>query len=80
MDVFRRKVFQPAAQQLERVQCDVYGQYVWIRNLFQPAAQLERVQCDVYVPYVLGRKVFQPAAQQLERVQCGGYGKYVSKL
>ena len=41
--------FQPAAQQLERVQCEVYGWYVLLGNILQPAAQqLERVQCNGY--------------------------------
>ena len=47
-------LFQQAAQQVERVQCDEYVFDVLWRNLFQPAAQqVERVQCDEYEWYVL---------------------------
>ena len=42
-----------AAEQVERVQCEVYGQYVCRRNNIQPAAQqVERVQLVFYVGYV----------------------------
>ena len=36
----KRKILQPAALQLERVQSDEYDKNVLGRNLFQPAAQL----------------------------------------
>ena len=53
LDVFKRKVFQPAAQQLGRVQRGLYGLDVFWRILIQPAPQqLGRVQRDEYVVYV----------------------------
>ena len=52
-DVCKRKVLQPAAQQVERVQSEGYGLYVCRSNLLQPAAQqVERVQCNFYGLYV----------------------------
>ena len=44
---------QPAAQQVERVQCGEYVWYVLSRKVFQPAAQqLGRFKCDEYELYV----------------------------
>ena len=53
----QRKVLQPAAKQMGRVQSDGYGRYVgWYvsgRTLLQPAAQqVERVQRGGYELYV----------------------------
>ena len=65
MDVFRRNLLQPAAQQLERVQSDEYAQYVLARIFFQPAAQqVERVQRDGYEFYVWTVRLLQPAASR----------------
>ena len=65
---------QPAAQQVERVQCGEYVWYVLSRKVFQPAAQqLGRFKCDEYELYVWRRKLLQPAAQWLERVQSDEY-------
>ena len=45
--VLSRKVVQPAAQQLERVQCDEYEMDVSRRNLFQPAPQYTKIDVNV---------------------------------
>ena len=51
--VLFRKVFQPAAQQVERVQCYGYVRDVFSSNLIQTVAQqLERIQSDEYGTYV----------------------------
>ena len=65
-----RNPFQPAAQQMERVQGDEYARNVRRCDILQPAAQLERVQCDGYVGNVPRCDRLQPAAQRMERVQC----------
>lgn len=43
-----RKLLQPAAEQVERVQSDEYEFYVFERRILQPTAQ----QLDGYVWYV----------------------------